>query len=82
MSYAFPRLDQASVHGAPRTVDLAGTAWPLYKLEALAAGLLVFLGAVALTMPLQVAVLGGAAAAVVIWWALRLVELRAPESRR
>ncbi len=24
------------------TVDLAGTAWPLYKLEALAAGLLVF----------------------------------------
>ncbi|WP_254900731.1 hypothetical protein [Rhodococcus sp. 1168] len=57
-----------------RTVDIAGTPWPVYKLEALAVGVLVFLGALALTAPLQVAVLGSAGATVLAWWSLRLAE--------
>lgn len=87
MSYASPRLGHARVHRTARTVDLAGTAWPLYKLEALAVGVLVFLGTLALAMPfqiaaLQTAVLAGAAVTVVLWWTLRIAELRAPGSRR
>lgn len=57
-----------------RTVGIAGTPWPVYKLEALAVGVLVFLGALALTNSLQIAVLGSAGATVVAWWSLRLAE--------
>lgn len=57
-----------------RTVDIAGTLWPVYKLEALAIGVLVFLAALALATPLQVAVLGSAGATVIVWWSLRLAE--------
>jgi hypothetical protein len=62
------------VHGRPRvTVDLAGTAWPLYKLEALAAGLVVFLLVLVVTQVLQTAVLTAAGMAVVVWWARRVL---------
>lgn len=64
----------AGVRTRLRTVDIAGTPWPVYKLEALASGVLVFLGALALTAPLQVAVLGSAGATVIAWWSLRLAE--------
>lgn len=60
--------------GAPRsahTVDLAGTAWPLYKLEALAVGVLVFVVILATTATLQPAVLAAAAATVTAWWVRR-----------
>ncbi len=57
---------------AAGTVDIAGTAWPLYKLEALGAGLLVFLTVLTVTQTLQPAVLAAAAATVVVWWARRL----------
>lgn len=60
--------------GAPRsahTVDLAGTAWPLYKLEALVVGVLVFVVLLATTATLQPAVLTAAAATVVVWWVRR-----------
>lgn len=62
------------VHGRPRvTVDLAGTAWPLYKLEALAAGLVVFLLVLVVTQVLQTAVLTAAGMTVVVWWARRVL---------
>lgn len=58
------------------TVDIAGTDWPVYKIEALVLGVLVFLGALALTTSLQVAVLTSAASTVVAWWTLLLIERR------
>jgi hypothetical protein len=56
------------------TVDIAGTAWPLYKLEALAAGLLTFLVVLVVAQTLQPAVLTAAAATVLVWWAMRLTR--------
>ena len=61
----------------PNTVDIADIAWPVYKVEALALGILVFVGALALTTSLQFAVLICAAATVISWWTLRLVDDRA-----
>lgn len=58
------------------TVDLAGTAWPLYKLEALAAGLLVFVLVLAVTQVLQPALLTAAGVAVVVWWGRRVMLAR------
>ncbi|OZF44727.1 hypothetical protein [Rhodococcus sp. 14-1411-2a] len=58
-----------------RTADVAGIAWPVYKLEALALGLLVFAATLVIAGSLQAAVLAGAAVAVVAWWMLRLTEL-------
>ncbi|MFD4181324.1 hypothetical protein [Rhodococcus sp. NPDC058514] len=58
--------------GSGASVDLAGTEWPLYKLEALAAGLLAFVGLLVITQALQTAVLVAAATTVVVWWARRL----------
>ncbi|MGW0175823.1 hypothetical protein ACWDUM_18535 [Rhodococcus sp. NPDC003322] len=54
------------------TIDIAGTAWPLYKLEALVAGLLVFLTVLIVAQNLQPAVLVAAGATVVVWWARRI----------
>lgn len=54
------------------TIDIAGTAWPLYKLEALVMGLLVFLTVLVVTQALQPAVLVAAGATVVAWWVRRL----------
>lgn len=52
---------------APATVDIAGSAWPLYKLEALVAGFVV--GAVLLLVlgSPQAAVLVAAAVAALRW---------------
>lgn len=58
------------------TVDLAGTAWPLYKLEALAAGLLVFVLVLAVTQVLQPAVLTAAGVTVIVWWGRRVMLAR------
>ncbi|MFQ6393919.1 hypothetical protein ACLMAJ_10710 [Nocardia sp. KC 131] len=55
----------AMVH--PSTVDIAGTAWPTYKLEALAAGLVTCLILAVITGSLQVAVLVAAAVAGARW---------------
>lgn len=60
-------------HPAVDTVDIAGTAWPVYKLEAIAAGLLVFLLILTVTQVLQTAVLTAAGAAVVVWWTRRVM---------
>ncbi len=48
-------------------VDIAGTAWPIYKLEAIAAGLIVFLIALVVVQSLQIAVLGAATVATALW---------------
>lgn len=57
---------------AVETVDIAGTAWPLYKLEALTLGLLLFLTVLVITQVMQIAVLTAAAVTVAVWWARRL----------
>ena len=54
-------------HRAARTIEIAGTAWPLYKLEALVAAGIVFLLLAVVVQSLQVAVLAAAAIAVVVW---------------
>ncbi|MEV0948777.1 hypothetical protein [Rhodococcus sp. NPDC049939] len=54
-----------------RTVDIAGTDWPLYKLEALGVALMTFAIVLVVTQTLQTAVLTAAAIAVVVWWARR-----------
>ena len=46
---------------------MAGTVWPLFKLEALAVAVVVFLLTLLIVSTLQVAVLGGAAAGTVVW---------------
>lgn len=55
-------------------VDIAGTIWPLYKLEALAAGLLTLLVVLVVTTSTQNAVLGAAAVTVVVWWVRRIQQ--------
>lgn len=60
---------------ARRGIDLAGTEWPLYKLEALVAGFLVLLALFVITGSGQTAVLSAAAAATVTWW-VRLAYYR------
>lgn len=62
------------VHGRPATtVDIAGTAWPLYKLEALAVGLVALLLVLTVTQVLQTAVLTAAGAATAVWWVRRVM---------
>ncbi|MEV0250508.1 hypothetical protein AB0H76_28210 [Nocardia sp. NPDC050712] len=51
----------------PHTVDIAGSAWPVFKLEALAAGLVAGLILALVLGSLQVAVLVGAAVAAGRW---------------
>nr|WP_314141390.1 hypothetical protein [uncultured Rhodococcus sp.] len=72
---------QVSRRPAPalRTADVAGIAWPVYKLEALALGFLVFAATVVVAGSLHAAVLAGAAVTVVAWWTLRLTELGSTE---
>ncbi|AMY18635.1 hypothetical protein R4172_10125 [Rhodococcus kroppenstedtii] len=63
----------AARRGSVRTVDLAGTPWPVWKLEALVVGLVLAV-AVGSVTALHVGVLTGAAAAVALWLALPLAE--------
>ncbi|NLU82940.1 hypothetical protein [Rhodococcus sp. HNM0569] len=58
-------------HARTATIDLAGTAWPIYKLEAVAAAFLTFVLVAALTTAMQPAVLTAAAVAVLVWCARR-----------
>ena len=48
-------------------VDIAGTYWPVYKLEALGVGLLSLLAAALVLGSLQAGVLLGAAVGTVLW---------------
>ncbi|WP_039823807.1 hypothetical protein [Nocardia testacea] len=57
---------RAAVRGAA-AVDIAGSRWPVYKLEALVMGLLVFLVAAAVLGSTQAGVLLGAAVGAVLW---------------
>lgn len=56
-------------------VDIAGTEWPLYKLEALAVGFLILVALLVVTGIAQTAVLTAAAATTVTWW-VRLAYYR------
>ncbi|WP_051637552.1 hypothetical protein [Rhodococcus sp. UNC363MFTsu5.1] len=68
----FAATPHRSARGRGASVNLAGTDWPLYKLEALVAGLLTFVALLVITQAMQPAVLVAAAATVVVWWARRL----------
>ncbi|WP_043650184.1 hypothetical protein [Nocardia thailandica] len=52
---------------APATIDIAGSAWPVYKLEALAAGLIVCALLGLITCSAQLAVLAAAGVAALRW---------------
>ena len=52
---------------APPTVDIAGSRWPVYKLEALAAALLTFVVVALVLGSAQAGVLLGASLATVLW---------------
>ncbi|MET9491477.1 hypothetical protein [Nocardia sp. NPDC006630] len=49
------------------TVSIAGTAWPVYKLEALAAGLIIALVLLLITGSPQIAVLAAATVVALRW---------------
>ncbi|MFF3179308.1 hypothetical protein ACFYVD_05580 [Rhodococcus pyridinivorans] len=70
MSVLDPRIHRERTDG----VDIAGTIWPLYKLEALAAGLLTLLMVLVVTTSAQSAVIGAAAVTVVVWWVRRIQQ--------
>jgi hypothetical protein len=57
---------RAAVRG-PAVVDIAGSRWPVYKLEALVAGLLMFLVAAIVLGSAQTGVLLGATVGVLLW---------------
>lgn len=67
-------VDHTRLSPSRETIDLAGTAWPLYKIEALVVGVLVFLTVLVVTLAMQPAVLTAAAAAVLTWWVRRLAS--------
>lgn len=58
----------------PSEVHIAGVPWPAYKLVAVAVGALVFLIVGVVTASAAPAVLGGAAAATVVWLAQLLTR--------
>ncbi|MFE2959725.1 hypothetical protein [Nocardia tengchongensis] len=58
--------DMQRVDSRP-SVDIAGTAWPVYKLEALFAGVVVCLTLALITGSIQAAVLGAAVIAALRW---------------
>lgn len=74
MTFTSTRVSRRPVP-ALRSTDVAGIAWPVYKLEALALGFIVFAATLALVGSLHAAVLVSAAIAVAAWWTLRLTEL-------
>ncbi|MGA6207678.1 hypothetical protein [Nocardia testacea] len=57
---------RAAVRGAA-VVDIAGSRWPVYKLEALVVGLLAFLVPAVVLGSTQTGVLLGAAVGAVLW---------------
>jgi len=76
-------LHRPSDISGPRTVDIAGTRWPVHKLEALALGLLTCVILLLVTDSPQVAVLAAAAVAALRWIAAPIVRrLGLPPLRR
>ncbi|MFB8004554.1 hypothetical protein [Nocardia sp. NPDC056000] len=61
------------------TVNIAGTAWPLFKLEALAAGLVIALILLLVTGSAQTAVLAGATV-MAIRWVVAIVRNGLPDT--
>lgn len=62
----------------PTAVDIAGSAWPMYKLEAIALGLLICLALALITGSLQVAVLVAAGVGTGRWVIGQLAAHRRP----
>ncbi|MET8780079.1 hypothetical protein ABZV58_34250 [Nocardia sp. NPDC004654] len=66
----------------PTSVDIAGTPWPVYKLEALAAGLVAGALLLLITGVPQVAVLAAAAVAALRWTVGHVTARRGTAIRR
>ena len=60
----------------PQEVRIAGVPWPVYKLAALAVGVLVLLVVAASTVSVGPAVVAGAASAAVVWLGLGVFSSR------
>jgi hypothetical protein len=56
-----------------RTVDVAGVAWPVYKLYAVIGGLLAGLGALLITDSGQITMWVTAVAVLTVWWGGRML---------
>ncbi|WP_280236225.1 hypothetical protein [Nocardia cyriacigeorgica] len=69
MTAYHPELRTASraLPARPATIDIAGSDWPVYKLEALVAGLLAGLALALIVGSAQFAVLAAAAVGSVVW---------------
>ncbi|MBF6289399.1 hypothetical protein [Nocardia cyriacigeorgica] len=69
MTASYPHIRAASrtLPARPAAIDIAGSAWPVYKLEALAAGLATLLALALIVGSAQVAVLAAAAVASLVW---------------
>lgn len=57
-------------------IDIAGTVWPLYKIEALVVGLLTLITLFVVTADPRTGILGAAAATTLVWIARRLHHRR------
>ncbi|WP_433193397.1 hypothetical protein ACQP1G_32190 [Nocardia sp. CA-107356] len=66
----------------PAAVEIAGSAWPMYKLEAVGLGLVVCLVLALITGSLQIAVLAAAATAAGRWVLAQLDARRQSDARR
>ncbi|WP_459545315.1 hypothetical protein [Nocardia sp. X0981] len=64
---ASPSVETREAVRAGSVVDIAGSDWPVYKLEALTIGLLVFLVAALVLGSAQAGVLLGAGLGVLLW---------------
>lgn len=68
MAVYSPTYPAGSVSGASAsTLDIAGSAWPVYKLEALAAGVFTALPLALITGSGQLAVLAAATVVALVW---------------
>ncbi|WP_099023066.1 hypothetical protein [Mycolicibacterium palauense] len=63
----------AAAHPTTAVVSIAGVPWPAYKLVALVVGVLILGIATAATASIAAGVLGGAAAATLVWVAAPLL---------
>ncbi|NEW41536.1 hypothetical protein GV794_09265 [Nocardia cyriacigeorgica] len=61
------RATSRALPARPATIDIAGSAWPVYKLEALVAGVLAGLALALIVGSGQVAVLAAAAVTSLVW---------------
>ncbi|NDZ95435.1 hypothetical protein G3I13_15455 [Streptomyces sp. SID6673] len=66
----------ARARASARSVEIAGTRWPLYKLHALLAAVVVGVLALAITGSVQAVAWASAVALITVWWTERFWQSR------